>query len=202
MKKRWRRLALVAAALALIGVAVYGFGALVEREHRASVDAVIPAAPERVLAALVDVDAYPRWREGVESVEVLSREPLRWREHGDDGDLLFEEVERVEGRRFVSRIADPDLPFGGTWTYELTPNGDATRVTITEEGWIGPPPFRLMMKYLVGYDASMRAYLEGLARRVAQSEAVDRSPAPVETSRRAAPPSIDGPLRASEGSAP
>ena len=46
-------------------------------------------------------------------------------------------------RRLVTRIeATPGTPFGGTWTFEITPDGTGSRVTVTERGWIANPIFR------------------------------------------------------------
>lgn len=156
----WAGLAFGVLAMAVI--VLYVAGLSVPREHTAVVIAELNAPPERIFAALVDVEGYTRWR-ALDSVEILSREPLRWREEGDDGPIVFELVERVEGARLVTRIADPELPFGGTWTYVLEPRGERTRLTITEEGFIDPPPFRLIMKYVIGYEATQREYLAQLA---------------------------------------
>lgn len=161
MKKalRWigGGLGVLVAAIAIVYVA----GLAIDREHTAVVSAELSAPPERVFAAIADVEAYPRWRE-IDRVEVLSRDPLRWREEAGGDAITFEVVERVENERFVARIADPELPFGGTWTYVLEPRGGGTRLTITEDGWIDPPPFRLILKYVVGYDATQRAVLDRL----------------------------------------
>ncbi len=72
-------------------------------------------------AQITDVERYPDWRKDVERVEVLSRTPLKWREYADGDVITFEMVEMVPSAKVVSLIADPDLPFGGTWTYELRP---------------------------------------------------------------------------------
>lgn len=163
MKRRMRRaLAALGAALALVAILLYAGGLFVDREHHASVAADLPAPPERVFDALVDVEAYPEWR-GIASVEIVSRDPLRWREHTGDDPITFELVERIPSERLVTRIADPSLPFGGTWTFALAPSHDGgTHLTITEDGWIDPPPFRLIAKYALGYDATMRDHLAHL----------------------------------------
>lgn len=139
-------------------------GAFVDREHRASASREVAATPEVVFDALVDVESMPAWRE-VESVEVLGTDPLRWREDGGDGPLVLEVVERAPPTRLVTRIDDTDQPFGGTWTYALEPTPSGTRVTITEDGWIGPWPFRALARWGWGYDASARAYLDRLEAR-------------------------------------
>ena len=65
-------------------------------------------------------------------------------------------------RRLVTRIADEDLPFGGTWTYRLEPDGGGTRVTITEDGEVYNPVFRFVSRFVMGHDATLRTYLDDL----------------------------------------
>lgn len=75
---------------------------------------------------------------------------------------------RVPGppRLLVTRIADSDLPFGGSWTFELEPEGAATRLTITENGEVYNPFFRFMARFVFGHEGTARAYLEDLRRRL------------------------------------
>jgi hypothetical protein len=68
---------------------------------------------------------------------------------------------------FVARIADTDLPFGGTWTYELKPEGAGTRVTITERGEVYNPIFRFMSRFVLSQTATMEKYLAALTARAA-----------------------------------
>ncbi len=66
----------------------------------------------------------------------------------------------------MTRIADPDLPFGGTWTFELAPEAGGTRLTITERGEIRNPIFRTMSRFVFGYGATMETFLAELRARV------------------------------------
>jgi hypothetical protein len=60
------------------------------------------------------------------------------------------------------KIADPDLPFGGTWTYTLTPAGTGTRLQITEEGAVHNVLFRFVSRFVIGHTASIDRYLADL----------------------------------------
>jgi uncharacterized protein YndB with AHSA1/START domain len=122
----------------------------------------IGAPPERVFAALTDVASFPRWRHGVSRVDVLSREPLRWREETDQGSMMYVYTETVPSRRLVSHVTDEDATFGGTWTFELAPAEARTRLKITENGFINPAIFRPLAKYAWGYDTTMRAFVADL----------------------------------------
>jgi uncharacterized protein YndB with AHSA1/START domain len=162
---RWP--AVVLAALAGVPIIVVGVGFLLPKEHTATSHATINAPPDSVWVALTEVDEYPAWRDDVARVEVL---PPRdghklWREFGKADAVTFEEVEAVPPRRLVARIADPSLPFGGSWTYVVTPEGRGSRVTITEEGVVHNPVFRFVSRFVFGHHATQEAYLRALARR-------------------------------------
>ena len=62
----------------------------------------------------------------------------------------------------VTRIADPHLPFGGTWTYEIAPTATGSSLTITENGEIYNPVFRFIARYIQGYTATIDNYLKAL----------------------------------------
>jgi len=36
------------------------------------------------------------------------------------------------------------------------------KVTITERGWVGPPPFRFLSKFVFGHETTLRQYLADL----------------------------------------
>ena len=147
---------------ALIGLVVLT-GYALPVEHVASRTATVAQPVDWVFAALTGIDRYPQWRTDVKSVEVLSAAPpRRWRERGGNDDITFEIVEMQPPARLVTRIADPDLPFGGTWTYELTPDGSGTRLTITEHGEVYNPIFRVMSRFVFGHTATMDQFLADL----------------------------------------
>ena len=77
----------------------------------------------------------------------------------------YEIVEQAPPSRLVTRVAD-GLPYGGTWTFELAPEGGGTRLTITEHGEVYNPIFRVLARFVFGHAATMEAYLEDLAARL------------------------------------
>jgi hypothetical protein len=153
----------LAALVALVLVVVL-VGYLLPRDHVATVDARLSAAPEAVWASMTDVEAYPRWRRGVERVELLPDRDGRpaWREVAPTGTMTLGVEESDPGRRWVVRILDEDLPFGGTWTYDLAGEGAGTRLTLTEDGSVYNPVFRFASRFIMGHDATMNAWLEDL----------------------------------------
>ena len=141
-------------------------GATLPRDHVASTTAVIPSPPPAVWRAITDVASAPQWRD-VKRVEVLStpRDTLRWREVSTFGGITYQLQEAASPRRFVTRIADTDKGFGGTWTYEIEPDANGSRVTITERGFVTNPLFRFMSRYVFGYYGAQEDYLRALGKK-------------------------------------
>ena len=162
---------MIRAALMVIGVLV-GIVAIVTvvgyalpRDHTASRAATFAQPPDKVFAALQDVEHYPTWQSDFERVDVLARTPApRWREHGGNGTITFEVQESHAPTRLVTRIADPSLPFGGRWTYTLTADGAGTTLTITENGEVYNPIFRFMSRFVFGHTATIDTFLADLGR--------------------------------------
>lgn len=87
----------------------------------------------------------------------------RFREHLSSGAVVYEIVEAAPPARFVSRIADPEQPFGGTWTFELAPEGAGTRVTITERGEVYHPVFRFLSRFVFSQTSTIESCLAALS---------------------------------------
>jgi uncharacterized protein YndB with AHSA1/START domain len=162
---RW--LLVVLAAVAGVILLVLVAGMILPKEHTARSRATINAPPDSIWRALTDVEAFPSWRSDVSRVEVLSASSGRrtWREIGKHGTITFEEVVAEPPRRLIGRIADPSLPFGGSWTYDVAPDGTVSLVTITEEGVVHNPIFRFMSRFVFGHHATQEAYLRALGRK-------------------------------------
>ncbi len=157
---------LLLAAIGLVAVVIIitVIGALLPREHTASRSLVIHQAAATVWNAISDFAAAPSWRKDVSRVE---RGPDRnghpvWIEHGSNGALPLEVVEASPPSILVTRIADPNLPFGGTWTYRLGEESGSTRLTITEQGWVSNPIFRFVSRVVMGHHATIDAYLKNV----------------------------------------
>lgn len=157
----------IAGVLVLVVVVVAAIGLVLPKGHVASAAARYRASPDTVWAALTDVPGLASWRADLTKVETLpDRDGRRaWRETGKDGTVTYETVETDPPRRLVTRIADTGLPFGGSWTYELTPVDGGTRLTITERGEVYNPIFRFMARFVFGYTATMTGVLQSLGRK-------------------------------------
>ncbi len=160
-------------SLAVVAALAAFIGSRLAQSHRASVVRTFPVAADVIWAAITDIEAFPSWRAGVTRAKRLpDRDGLPiWIEEGRSGKMTLS-IERMERPRIlVARIADPKLPFGGTWTYEIMPDGTGSRLTITENGEIYNPMFRFMARFILGYEGTIRSYMSSLAKQLAVSHA-------------------------------
>jgi hypothetical protein len=163
---RW--LVIAAASVIAIAFVVTVVGFFLPEAHVASRQASYHAPPSAIFAVITDVSRYAEWRNDVREVQVLSVAPQRWREKGTNGEITFEVQETRSPERLVVRIADPNLPFGGTWTYELHPTGGATRLVITERGEVYNPVFRFMSRFIFSQTATIDRFLTALGSKLGQ----------------------------------
>lgn len=159
---------IIAAMVAALAVAVVIVGALLPRDHVVGLSARVAAAPDTVWAAITDAAAQSAWRPDVERIELLPPENGRraWREHLTSGTIAMVADAEEPPRHLVTRIADPSLPFGGTWDYRIEPDGaGASRVTIVERGSVRNPVFRFVSRFVMGHTATLDTYLRALGRK-------------------------------------
>jgi Polyketide cyclase / dehydrase and lipid transport len=152
----------------LVGLVVV-VGLLLPKGHRASRTATYPASPETVFGVIADVEHYPSWRPDAPRVELLADDgPVRrFKEYGPHGAVTYRIEVFEPPARMVTRIADPSLPFGGTWTYELRPTASGgTELTITEDGEVYNPIFRFVSRFFLSQTATIEAYQRALAARL------------------------------------
>jgi len=145
-------------------------GSRLPRSHQASREQMLAASPEAIWTAITDVEAFPSWRKDIKNAHRLPDRDGRpvWVEEGSSGRMTLA-VERMEAPRLlVVRIADPDLPFGGTWTYEITPAAGGARLIITEDGEVYNPLFRFMARFIFGYEGTIASYVAALEKRFAR----------------------------------
>ena len=156
--------------LVLVGLAavVFAIGLGLPRTHRASSRITLEKPPETVWAIVRDpaslVGTWSELKSARRTSDGQGREIWEQNAGGFDMRLI---VERSEApRRLVTRIdADEKAAFGGTWTYELTPSGGNTTLTITEDGYVGNPFFRVMMAVMGKY-RTVDGYLKAVAEKL------------------------------------
>lgn len=163
------------AAPLVLALLVVAAGVFLPRDHRVTRVLHLKAAPGEVWALVSDHAQDPRWRKEVaEVVRLTDREgqPV-WEDRFRNGQrIAYRTLANEPPRKLVRRIVDQER-FGGTWTYELAPEGAGTRLAITEEGWVGVP-FRVLAKAVIGHATTLEAYQKALAAHL--GEAAQPSP--------------------------
>jgi len=152
----------VIVSIALLVVAI---GAFLPKQHIASRQATYRQPPEAIWQAIMDYEKFPTWIKGVARVEPfqsLNGYP-GWTEIESNGmKIPLQVTEAVPSRRLVTRIADPNLPWGGTWTTEITPAPGGSVMRITEDGYVNNPLFRFMARFVFGYSSTLDSYMKSL----------------------------------------
>jgi uncharacterized protein YndB with AHSA1/START domain len=166
----------------VIGLPLLGFaiGSMLPRDHSARMRITLHSPPERVWALISDFAGTARWRSDVSRVEMQSAEPgrVRFVETSKQGTVTFELVSQEPPRKQVVRVVDQGQPFGGTWTWEVEPEGAGARLTITETGFITNPLFRVMAKLFFPPTATMNAYLLALGQELGETATPIELPPP------------------------
>ncbi len=161
-------LTIIIVALVVAGVGAFLAGSILPQNHTASRTTHLSERPERVWATITNVGAFPSWRSEVDSVAQLPPHDgkMVWREISKHRNKLTFEAETSEApRHLVTRITDKGLPFGGRWDFAISPDGTGSTITITENGEIYNPVFRVVSRVL-GQTASIDLYLTALAKRL------------------------------------
>jgi hypothetical protein len=163
--------------LLLMGVGcVLSFGAVLPREHVVTRSVDLGASPDVVWGLISEPQKFPSWRSSVKSVEMLSTggEPAKWVECAGSDRLNLAVVESKDSETLVTKIDDDKLPYGGTWTFTLRPSsGDAgSHLEITERGFVNPPPFRFLSKFVFGHATTIDRYIADLRKQLEADHAV------------------------------
>jgi uncharacterized protein YndB with AHSA1/START domain len=159
-----RIIVLLLAVVVGLGLIVVITGYLLPVQHVVTVAAHVPATPEQVWDAVTDVAAYPKWRGDVTSVAMLPSDSghVAWREQGKNDAISYAIEQAERPRRLVTRITDTSLPFGGSWEYLITAEGNGSRVQITEQGEVYNPVFRFVSRFIMGHASTASAFLTSL----------------------------------------
>lgn len=166
---------LVIGALVALVVIAGIVGALLPKGHVASKTVRLAKPPDEVWATITDFAAVPQWFGGIKSSERvadLNGHPV-WRENFGGFHADMETAEWDPPRRLKREVHAGNAGFRGSWTFELTPEGGGTQLTITERGEVDNPIFRLMTHF-ADQTATINKYVAALGRRLgAEVEARD-----------------------------
>jgi hypothetical protein len=167
--------------LALV-VATVVMGYMLPQQHTASRAVSLRQKPSDVFALISDFKAGPSWRPEVQRVELLpdANGQTSFREESENGVLTMTVVELKPPERLVTQIADKDLPFGGRWIFEISPEANGCRLNITERGEIYNPVYRVVSRFFLGYNRSLDTYLQNASRKFGEKAVPEEGRAAVE----------------------
>ena len=149
-------------------------GSMVSRDHCATSTISLHQPPDSVWKVVRDIGGLPSWFPAMQRSERLPDRDGRevWRQKMSSFDVPIIVKESTPPRRLVTEIdAATGAAFGGTWTYELTPEAaeGGTRISVTEAGWIANPIFRFLSRFVFGYYGSLDGYLKALGARFGET---------------------------------
>jgi uncharacterized protein YndB with AHSA1/START domain len=158
----------VVGLVAVLAVVVL-VGSYLPVKHEVTREATYRATPAQLFALIRNVNDYPSWQRSVSKIELLPDVDgkQRMRETNSGQAITYELLDIVPNQRMVSRVVDDKLPFGGSWTYELSSGQSANTTTlrITENGEVYNPVFRFVSRFVMGHSATIDKYLEAVATR-------------------------------------
>jgi hypothetical protein len=140
-------------------------GAMLPVRHRATRRARFRQSPQALYTILA---GPPDWRSDVIGYGSLPDRDGRkqwWEQDGHGRKIRFELVEASPPARLAVRIADPDLPFGGTWTFEISPAPEGADLRITEDGEVRNVFFRFLSRFVIGHTRSIETFFRDLGAR-------------------------------------
>jgi hypothetical protein len=154
----------VAGLVILAAAVVAGVGAMLPKRHVASRSASYRVAPEQLFALIAGPQS---WRPDVAKSETVADEigrPLlrETNQHGET--MTYALTDSIPPRLLKRTIVGKSLPFTGSWTYQLEPDGSGTVVRITEDAEVYNPVFRFMSRFVIGHTSTMDAYLRALGK--------------------------------------
>jgi hypothetical protein len=156
------------AFIVLLAISAFVIGLLLPKDHVASRSASFRATPDHLFSLI----AGPQnWRPDVLRYETVPNSGGRElvRETTRNGETItYELVDRVPPTFIKRRIATQNLPYSGSWTISLLPDGEVTVVRITENGEVSNPVFRFVSRFVFGHTRTMDNYLQALGKAMGQ----------------------------------
>jgi hypothetical protein len=131
-------IAVIAGGLVMLVAGIVAAGAMLPRNHKASRTLRLTRSPAEVWPLLLQATQA--------------------------SDVPVDVLESRPPHRLVTRVTEQETNFGGTWTIAIDavpPSGSS--VTITEDGWVANPIFRIVSRLVIGHHATMDGMLKKVA---------------------------------------
>src|SRR6185369_13689396 len=139
-------IAIIAGGVALVVAGIVAIGSMLPRTHKASRTLTVKRPPADV------------WPVVIQATET--------------SDVPVDVLERHPPHRLVTRVTEKEKNFGGTWTIDIAPVPSGSAVTVTEDGWVANPVFRVVSRLVIGHHATMDALLKQVARTLNEDPAL------------------------------
>ena len=169
---KWLRLVLGGIVLVFIALGVTAFLLPAKTEQSRTVE--MHQTPEAIFTVLTDVAKMPEWNRSVEKVEMLppidGKEAMR-QTFKDGMTMTIVTSENMAPTHLVREMRDTSGPFAGSWTYDIAPTSDGSKVTLTEKSEINHPLRRLMVR-IFGQSKYLDQHLTDLARHFGENAKV------------------------------
>jgi hypothetical protein len=173
----WIGVVVAIPVLAVVAMAVVG--SLLPKEFSGRAEAVFKAPPTAVWEAIQDYSKHPMCQSESTGFEKLPDENglPSWREQLGTRDRIVIRTTAAEApARLTRELSSEVVPMKARWSFELSPEGSGTRVTIVQTGVIESgtwhvPFFRAMMRLFDGASAGPRNFLDAVRRTLGEEPA-------------------------------
>lgn len=157
----------------LIG-AVFLCGYALPATTKVSRSIILEQPPAAVFGALADVRQMAEWNRNTEKIEMLP--PIEGKEATKQtfkGGMTMTVItaESAPPSHLVRQMIDEGGPFAGSWTYDISPEGNGSRVVLTEVATFKNPLFRVMAR-LFGQTKYLDEHLQDLAKKFGENTAI------------------------------
>ncbi len=159
--------ALVGSLIALVVLPMI-VGMFLPKQHVAVSSVTLRQPPDSLWMVMFDLAGYSTWWPDVKSMAWREDDPAGgiWVQTDTQGrQLPLKIVQSDPPARLVIQIADERLPFRGNWSYVIEATALGSKVTVTEEGEIFNPVFRLIARVFLGHHGTIDRYLQALGSR-------------------------------------
>jgi uncharacterized protein YndB with AHSA1/START domain len=162
---RW----VIIAIFAVVGfiIAVLATGAMLPEKHTVTRSIAVERPIAEVWQVLTDHAQDPLWRPDLERVKKLGDRNGHsvWEEKYKNGDVVRLETTLSEAPKRMERKIVDQSAYGGVWVIELSGSDDGkmTTVRITENGEVYNPAFRIIGRFIIGFESTLEKYLTDLA---------------------------------------
>ncbi|MEO0552200.1 MAG: polyketide cyclase [Bacteroidota bacterium] len=158
-------LLIIIGVLALLVLIVFLVGKLLPVKHTAFQEKQFTTDISSLWSALRNFEDYPKWRSTLKTLTVINEK--QWQETDSRGDIItFGIIEEISEAKMAVKILSDDLPFGGTWVYELTEGNGAVTLKITENGEVYSPIYRFIGYFFLDQSATIKQYMIDLELRL------------------------------------